>query len=574
MEKSDGPFAKLKNDKLVLGLILLVIMLGLFIRLNDFSQVGYWNDDMGTVPAGLLWFYPHDYYPGLSGAGKPPVANWLIGKGCMMSGEDFSGVSYIQPDYYAGREALLGEPMVNANNECHLPIYIFGILFFLAISLFFLLLLPKLSALYGISFFAFFPYILRFSRWIHDDVILWFFLVVGLIFLYLAYKSNKGKDTLWFFLAGGLFGLATATKFSAGLYLVFTFFLIAEKYFKELLFLGKKLFLSLDLDFAKKIQDIEERNMQQMIKNCFVAFVGYLILLLAPFGFKPSQLIEVYQFFGSKYSDVSGIIFNYQFYEIFYEFLLNMNVLDLLIFILAIIVFIKLIKKKDKSPREKFILYLTLLGLLGMIFFSALTLFRVAIAYMFGFVLLMCWVFSQRKTAPFAIKRFYALIFIGIYIIFSFGIAYTTSPYFVSTNHLLCVVSPDDCKDYVYTGFADMSAKETGEYLLTILEDDETFVGMEGILFYYLRSEQGPIFLQFRNWFQQETGEMPTLEEKAQYFQTEDWTTRYVLLHPYGRSTSDDIAEFRDMYTPMHIIEMQGKEIVYIYDVEELGWNE
>ncbi len=570
MVKEGGFSSNLKNDKLVFGLIILVILLGLFIRLDNFSEVGYWNDDMGTIPAGLLWFYPHDYYPGLSGAGKPPVANWLIGYGCMMSYEDFSAVSQIQPDSYAGREALLGEAMIAANNECHYASYAFGVLFFIAITIFLLILLPKLAALYGISFFAFFPYVLRFSRWIHDDVFVWFFITVGLIFLYLAYKSVKGKDLKWFFLAGSLFGLATATKFSAALYLLFTFFLISEKYWKGVLFLIKKFFNTLDLSY--KLEQVSERGMLNLLKNAFVSFIGFILFLLAPFGFKPSQLIEVYTFFNSQYSDVSGIILNFHFYEIIYEFMFNINILDLVIFILGIIALILLIRKKDKSPREKFILYLTLLGLFGMILFSALTLFRVAIAYMFGFVLLMCWVFSERNTAPFRLKKPVVLIFLIIYIIFSFGIAYSTSPYFVSSNHLLCALTPNSCRDYVYTELGGMSAKKTAEYLIPILKDNETFVGNEGILFYYLRSSQGPASLMFRELFRAEYGSAPTLEEKSAYFATEDWRPRYALLVPYGRAAQDDIIDFKNKYVPSHTIKIQGKDVVYVYDLQTFWW--
>ena len=110
---------------------------------------------MTTIPTALLWFYPHSYYPGLAGQGEPALGNYLIGFGCTLSNEDFSKVTQIQPMFYPGRPALIGKEMVKAESYCHMPMYIFGILFLIVISILALMMLDKYSALYAISFYAF-----------------------------------------------------------------------------------------------------------------------------------------------------------------------------------------------------------------------------------------------------------------------------------------------------------------------------------------------------------------------------------------------------------------------------------
>src|SRR3989344_721333 len=174
--------SKLKEDKIFAITFLLIIFLGLFIRLYEYDQVGLWNDDVSTIPSGLLWFYPHSYFPGLSGHSEPPVGNILIGAGCMLSGEDFSRVSEIKPTFYPGREELIGQQLIMAENYCHFPIYLFGILFFIMI------------------------------------VILYFFAACFLLFLWNFYVSEKNSrwEITNLLVAAVFVGLASATKFSIG----------------------------------------------------------------------------------------------------------------------------------------------------------------------------------------------------------------------------------------------------------------------------------------------------------------------------------------------------------------------
>src|SRR3989338_5844376 len=156
-------------------ILLAIVILGIYLRFSNFSGEGYWNDDMTTIPTALLWFYPHSYYPGLAGQGEPALGNYFIGLGCMLSGQDFSKVTKIQPMFYPGRPELIGKEMAAAKKYCHLPVYVFGILFFIAISLLAMLLLDEFSSLYAIAFFAFLSFTLQLSRWIHVDMLAYFF---------------------------------------------------------------------------------------------------------------------------------------------------------------------------------------------------------------------------------------------------------------------------------------------------------------------------------------------------------------------------------------------------------------
>src|SRR3989344_4579732 len=127
---------EIKQDKLFLVLLIIIILLGIFIRFYKFSEVGYLNDDMAHIPAGLMWFYPHDYFPGLN-YGNPPLGDIFTGLGCKLSGEDFSGVSKVRPFFYPDRSIFLPNlAKEGVDIFCHMPMYIFGLIFFILIIIF------------------------------------------------------------------------------------------------------------------------------------------------------------------------------------------------------------------------------------------------------------------------------------------------------------------------------------------------------------------------------------------------------------------------------------------------------
>ena len=234
-------FQKFKEDKLFSFFLLAIIILGIFIRLNDFYEVGYWNDDASTIPTGLLGFYPYNLYPGLSGQGEPILGNLIIGASCLLSREDFSGVSKIKQMFYPGREILIGKELINAFPYCHLPMYIFGILFFVIISLLSLSLLDKYSSLFSIAFFAFYPALLQYSRWIHVDIIGYFFIALGLLFLWRAYTSERSNKELLLFISSFIFfGLSFATKLPNGIFLLLASTIVIDKYYREVLQIIRK----------------------------------------------------------------------------------------------------------------------------------------------------------------------------------------------------------------------------------------------------------------------------------------------------------------------------------------------
>ncbi|MEM4266882.1 MAG: hypothetical protein QW404_02405, partial [Candidatus Nanoarchaeia archaeon] len=270
-----GVFSELKRDKLLLSLVIIILVLGVYVRFSHYGEESYWNDDMTTVPTGLLWFYPHNTYPGLAGQGEPALGNYFIGLGCISSGEDFSSVTKISPMFYPGREILLGEAMTKADRQCHLPMFIFGILFFVAICILALIFLDLYSATYVISFFAFFPFLLYLSRWIHVDIIAHTFLAFGLIFLWFFYNSKKYsfKETVLFSIALVFFSLAFSTKFPMAAFLIFAVFILLEKYRTESLGLLKMVFVKFELkQLAEKINVISV-NYKALFKNLVIGGV-------------------------------------------------------------------------------------------------------------------------------------------------------------------------------------------------------------------------------------------------------------------------------------------------------------
>ena len=570
-------FNKFKEDKLSLLLLLIIFSLGIFIRLDDYSEVGYWNDDISTVPSGLLWFYPHSYFPGLSGVSEPPLGNMIIGAGCMLSGEDFSRVSEIKPTFYPGREELIGKQLVKAESYCHLPIYLFGILFFIILIFLSFSVLEKYSALFAISFFAFYPVLLNFSRWIHVDVILYFFAASFLLFLWKFYISekNSNKEITLLSISAIFIGLASATKFSIGTFIFFGIFIIFNKYKEEFLSLLKKMLKYLNLEAINRIK--HEADYRRLIILLTLFSLIFLIVFLAPFQLNPKNAIDTYERYTKFTSpEFAKAYFDFNLARILnYTFLSNVNLIDTLIFLFSIFMMFKLFSIK-KEKNEKFILYFISFFLISAVIFSqALDIPRISLPYLIGVVFLMSMAFSSRPYSLLELfkihkKKIFFTTFILIYIIYAFSIAYSTSPYFTASNPITCHFTRSKCEP----GLAAYSAKATGDYLNNILKDNETFMGMEGVIFYYVRQEQSLQNFYFEQIFQQKTGRLPTAEEKIKYFHPYNQSIRYILLNANpisGRDYTDLLlVDLRDNYEPNHKIILINKEVVWIYDLENL----
>ncbi len=571
---------KFKGDKLFLILLLIVVGLGIFLRLNDYAEVGYWNDDISTIPSGLLWFYPHSYFPGLSGVSEPPLGNMIIGAGCMLSGEDFSRVSEIKPTFYPGREELIGQQLVKAENYCHFPIYLFGILFFIMMVILSFSILEKYSAFFAISFFAFYPVLLNFSRWIHVDVILYFFAACFLLFLWNFYVSEKNsrREITNLLIAAVFVGLASATKFSIGTFVIFGFFIIINKYKEESLSLLKRTLRILNLNLAEKIKQNESHHRLIILLMLFLLI--FLIVFLVPFKFNPKNAYDTYERYTTFTSpEFAKAYFDFNLARILnYTFLSQVNPIDTILFLFSLIIFSRLFFiKKDKN--EKFIIYLIIFFLISAIIFSqALDIPRISLPYLIGVVFLMSMAFSSKNYSFFDVfkihkKEIFFIVFILIYIVYSFSIAYFSSPYFATSNPLTCHFTRSNCE----TGLTAYSAKATGNYLNEILKEDETFIGLEGVIFYYVRQEQSLQNFYFEQIFQQKIGRYPTAEEKVEYFHPNNRTVRYILLDSSpiaGRDYKDPfLIDLRDNFEPSHKIILNNKETVWIYDLENLKKN-
>jgi hypothetical protein len=563
---------KLKKDKLNLFFIILIITLGIFLRLNDYGEVSYWGDDVSTVPTGLLWFYPHTMYPGLSGVGEPALGNFFIGLGCMLSGEDFSGVSQIRPMFYPGREALIGKALVKAEPYCFSSMYFFGLLFFIAVSIFALITLPKYSSLYVISFFAFWPEILVRSRWMHVDIILFFFVVSALLFLWLAYKANKTekKESLFFIISFVFFALAFSTKLPAVAYLVFALFLILEKYKDETIFLLKNICEKIGLNSLIKSINKDKLNVQSLIKILIYSSLTYLVILFITFEFNLKNIFTIIKTYNSHASNINAFGLNPEFYRGFVDFLKSINILDMIIFIFAFYILIKILFKKNKTNFEKFILYLTLYLILICSLFQIAMMLRVFFTFAIGFIFLASLIFSDKDYSIFSILKIKNLkvffyMFISVYIIFSFVLALNSSPYFQPKNFISCYLQGKECSNTPY------NAKEIANLLSSVLNENETFISESDIIYYYTRQEESLQAYIFISSFQQQIGRMPRTEDYIKYYHPFNRTVRYVAVKVDDyESYEKDAGILLKKYKPMKILKIKSKDAVYLYDLFNL----
>src|SRR3989344_2301357 len=526
-----------KYSKTSIVILIIIIALGIFVRFSHFSEESYWNDDMTTIPTALLWFYPHSYYPGLAGQGEPGLGNYFIGLGCMLSGQDFSKVTEIQPMFYPGRPGLIGREMVNAEKYCRLPMYAFGLLFFIAIIILAMLLLDEYASIFAIAFYSFSSFILLLSRWIHVDTIEYFFLAIGLIFLWKFYvkEINAKYEKLFLILAALSFGFALATKLPAGVFLVFLALIALKKYKNEALSLIKIILKKLNLKVNEKI--LHDENPE----HSFMSFNRQILL------------------------DI-------------YNFLITLNEIDLIIIILSVYTLIKLaFSKKDKN--EEFLLYLFGLFLITLTFFTALNYTRVFYIFSPAIIFIMALTFSEKDYSIFNLfkinnRRAMFLVFIIIYTIFSFSTAIGASPHFTPKNQLLCVFNGPECsqdKLRYFTNVYGLAAKQTANGLNNILGENETFISSNEVIYYYTRQEDSYELYLFINSARKQIDRRPNLGEFIKYFRPGNRTVRYAVVNP--NSVDADFPEFEELKkksVPNYVIKAYGMDAAYIYDLNNL----
>ncbi|MFH1638698.1 MAG: phospholipid carrier-dependent glycosyltransferase, partial [Candidatus Woesearchaeota archaeon] len=569
------PQAKEKKRKIFHGwafiaLLIAILMLGIFLRVHEVSLIGYWNDDISTLPTALLWFYPHDSYPGLSAQGEPALGNLIIGGGCMLSGEDFSRVTEVMPMFYPGREELIGESLVNASFWCHLPVYIFGIAFFILISLFSLLIIRDKSALFAIAFFAFYPVLLKYSRFTHVDVIEYSFVALALIFLLAFYREGKGtlRELLYCSLAFLGLGLALATKLPTALFFMFGLFLIAEKYFSELLYLLKGAFIALNLKFAERIRE-EGQKLGLLLKVLLAAGVPFVIVIYMAMEFSFRNLFLVFSKYRESSADIGGFGLNANILEAIRNFLLWINVLDIMLIAAAAYMAYKIIRRK-KTLEEKFLLYLAVPFFIVLFFSYASVLDRVFFVFAMPLIFLGAMALSEREGSLLSHLKWRKVLFysaIIIYIAYSFALAYTASPFFADTG--ICRLT-GSCDSELF----HVSEMHVADYLSSHLAEGETFVTPGwSVIYYYIHQDESLPKYYFREQFRQQMGRMPSLLEYAAYFKPFNRTVRYIAIGN-NPSSSEEAKEIFDSYAPNDRIYVKGREVALIYDLKGLKKRE
>ncbi|MCG2718013.1 MAG: hypothetical protein L6408_04165 [Nanoarchaeota archaeon] len=559
-----------------------MLILGLYLRFDDYAAEGYCSDDMNTIPAAVFAYYPHDYFPGLVST-EPPLGNYIIGLGCMASGEDFSGVSNVKPLFFPDRSAYIGKAMKNAENYCWAPVYIFGILFILGIIIFAFSFFPDIySATYFITFFIFFTAIIQASRTLKVDIILFTFVIFSLIFLWKGYKTNKGlfKEKIYFLIAFAFLGLSSATKFPMGALIVFSFLLILEKYYRELLYFLQKGFEKIDIHIFKNKFDKSTINPQSLLINMVIAISSSSFFLMLFFNFSLKNLFDTYHYMTSlNWAGVQALGFSLpNFFQWLGEFLAQLNIFDIFIFIFSIFIFIKIIFKKPKTKQEKFALYLIFLCiLLVTIFKSGIMVHLVhTIPFMFGFFILMSLTFSDKKYSifnTFKIKKKYFLVFIMVYSLVSFLTLYFAPFHHAERNPLVCSLTNIDSCKITFQGNLD---KPTSAYFESILNEDETFLPT-GISNFYIRHNDDILWWMFYSSFQKQTGKEPRLQDYLKYYEPEGRRVRYIYADTLLETNPDsltgihaDLYILKKNYKPNHVIKIYNRDAAYIYDLENL----
>lgn len=565
----------LKSKRGLLALIAIILLLGIVVRLVNYSDVGYWTDDSTTIPTGLIWFYPHTEYPGFLGHGEPAFGHLFLGAGCMLSGEDFSGVTQMHPNFYSGRPQLIGNQLVSAEKYCFAPIHLFGIIFLIAVAIISYSILGGKGAVYSTAFFSFFSLVLVFSRWIKVDIIVSTFIAIGIFLLWKGYSAERKtrKELVYFSCALAFMGLALAVKFSAAFFVAFSFLIILEKYPDAIKSILKKIAGRLDIHLFKEYAE-NGANTNALVKNIIFPLIAFFVCFLLPFGFKPSVIIRLYSQYHQMYPQFSSIgFYPLTAMQTLYTFIQQINFLDTALFLFAIFILIRLLIKKGKSSSEKFILYLVLLYLASLFFAQTLSLARVSMPFMIGPALLAGLAFSDKEYSLFGLfrikkKKAVFMAFIVVYVIFAFSYAYSTAPYYATQNSLLCLFDKQGCEDRIVNELGGMAIKLPAVYLKDKLTANDTYYPPNGVSYNYLRPEEDILRYQFVSAYRQQTGIMdPPLEDIVKGFHPFGRQVRYLIItNPNNPKRTQEEKGIVAEYIPYAVLKMQGKDVVYIYD--------
>ena len=566
-----GTIKSILLDKKLLLLLMLFILLGIFVRLYKASEIGYWSDDETTLPTGLLWFYDHNFYPGLLGQGEPAFGNYIFGKACMLSGQDFSGVMQMQPRFYPGREILIGEQLIRANSQCHAPMYIFGILFFILSIIFASMLLKKHGTIMVAGLIAFNSFLLVFSRWIHVDIILYTFVVFGLISLFKALKAEKGSksEKIWWISTVAMMAFAFSIKLPAAMYIIFSGLVMAIKYKDEIKGLLYKISKELGLGIVKQPENMPDPKTFFLL--AIIAIAAYLAILFLTFEKNFSNIPTVINAYRAQGADIGTLGLNKEILSDIKKFLLTFSNLEMLI-IIASILYLPFVLKKtiNGTLEEKFTAYLVALLLFMLATSPSMKLERIFFLFSFGLVLSTGMLVDKiaEKYARFG-KASYI---VAIALIFSIPLynAIYTAPDFISNYKLYNIMSNPSSSTALQYG-----ARPIGEYLQALLGENETYFPAEPMTMvtYYVRHEQQLQYYLFRENFKAKFGKSPTVSEYLQYFKPSNRRIRYLLIDKNTQSTDEFIRDILENYEPMHIVyqpSIRKVETIRVYDLDNL----
>lgn len=576
------------DSKIIIALFILVLITGIYFRVHDYGLEGGLSQDTSMVIAGgVMWFYPHDFFPGLLMM-YPPVSHQIVGAGCMLSGADFSGSTQLKPNFLVNIAALLGKGFAEAENYCILPSYIASILLFIGLIALGLSILDRRSALYHAAFYAFFPMFIWWGRTIFVEIYVWMFAVYGILFLWLSYRTGKGakKEKIYSMISFGFIGLAFATKFTAAMYFPFALFIITEKYRTTLankikMFFGAKTKKTTDIN---KIEDKINQINQDFIsygKLAIYSIISFAFFALLPFQFSLKNLIDVYTMFNQWFGGLTGIKISTNGLNYLYDIMYHINTIDIIVFLLSFYILFQLIQKNNKTQNEKYITYLYLLAVFTTSISGALSgqLERRTMLFFFGIPLMMSLLFSNETYSIINNLRsrgisnksinigFISLII--LYVIHGYSILQPITPFDLSySNPVMCKINNEP----VCTPQYSPSWKTIATQLKTILKEDETYYDYNGgyvNMYMYLRHEDGYIIWQIEESFKYQTKRDMTLKELKHYFNYNGRKLRYLVIQRLENNKAE-IEDIVKNYPPDHIARIKDHPVGYIYDLNKI----
>ena len=554
----------LKENKILLMILIATIILGTYLRLTDYAQEGIRTDSLTTLTGGILWFYPHSFYPGLIHY-QPPVGHYLIGKSCMLSGKDFSEVSKASPYFIPTMPTVIGKSYAKAENSCFIVIYLSSLLVFLGLILLSYSLLETKSFIYATAFFAFFPAMLFFGRMMIVEVITWLFAVYAFLLLWKFYTAEKGskKEKIYFTLSAIIIALAVATKFTAALFIIFSLILLTEKYYNNLKTSLKK-----------------GRIPKAILYNATIFTIVLTITFLIPFQMNPQNLKDVYTAQTSTMG-TAEMSLSLNTLQIIWKVIIKSNPLDTLIILYSLYILYYLLKKKQKSPEEKYILYLTLFFIASTTLFPGTLAYRRAIMFFFGVPLLMSLAFSGKEYSIFnkikTLKTHEKTIFIAIiliYIISCTALLHPIKPYYSQyKNPLICTAFNSGCEYITPIPINKITANE----LKTVVKENETYYMYpeNPDIYPYINHEDYYKIWRIKDAITRQKKQEVALEEIIQnynYFaeQNNEKPIKYLIIAKQ-KDYKDPLAKnLIKNHTPAKTVTINNIEVSYIYNLKNL----